>query len=142
MIRLLCLMLPDDVPGLYWHVTDESQVKAELVGFGEIEVEGRRYDFDVVIDEGEVRKRKKKSSKAHRGRFGHTPLSAEEAIPWGGRQLIVGTGFSGQLPIMDEVYEEARKRGIEVVALPTREACDLLGGLEPRDVRAVLHTTC
>src|SRR4030095_13488102 len=34
-------------------------MKARLVRFGEIEVEGRRYTYDVVIDGGKVRKRKK-----------------------------------------------------------------------------------
>ena len=34
-------------------------VKARLIAFGEIEVQGERYDYDVVIDGGQVRKRKK-----------------------------------------------------------------------------------
>jgi hypothetical protein len=34
-------------------------MKARLVKFGEIEVEGKRYTHDVVIDGGKVRKRKK-----------------------------------------------------------------------------------
>ena len=33
-------------------------MKARLVKFGEIEVEGKRYTHDVVIDGGKVRKRK------------------------------------------------------------------------------------
>jgi hypothetical protein len=38
-------------------------MKARLVKFGEIEVEGERYTHDVVIDGGKVRKRKKGPSK-------------------------------------------------------------------------------
>ena len=57
-------------------------MKARLVRFGEIEVEGERYTHDVVIDGGKVRKRKKGPSKQFREKFGHTPLSAEEEIPW------------------------------------------------------------
>jgi hypothetical protein len=34
-------------------------VKARLVKFGEIEVEGKRYTHDLVIDGGKVRKRKR-----------------------------------------------------------------------------------
>jgi len=34
-------------------------MKARLVKFGEIEVEGKRYTHDVVIEGGKVRKRKK-----------------------------------------------------------------------------------
>jgi hypothetical protein len=36
----------------------------------------------VVIDRGEVRKRKKKPSQKFRDAFGHTPVSIEEQIPW------------------------------------------------------------
>lgn len=117
-------------------------MKATLVSFGELDVEGQHCDHDVVIDGGKISKRKKKPSKAYAGRFGHTPLSAEECIPWSGKQLIIGTGAYGRLPIMDEVYAEAEKRGVEIKALPTREACDLLAGLDEKDVYAILHCTC
>ncbi len=117
-------------------------MKAKLIAFGEIEIEGERYDHDVVIEGGGVRKRAKKASKVFRNSYGHTPLSAEEAIPWGGTQLIVGTGMYGSLPIMPEVHEEARRRGIRVVALPTRDACKLLRNLKRKEAYAILHTTC
>src|SRR5512133_1022330 len=98
-------------------------MKARLVRFGEIEVEGKRYTHDVVIDGGKVRKRKKGPSKQFREEFGHTPLSAEEEIPWGGKRLLVGTGAHGALPVMDEVLAEAKRRGIELIAAPTAEVC-------------------
>jgi hypothetical protein len=44
-----------------------------------------------VIDRGRIRKRKKKPSKRFRDRFGHTPLSIEEEIPWKCRRLVIGT---------------------------------------------------
>src|SRR6058998_3026836 len=50
-------------------------MKTRLVKFGEIEVEGKRYTHDVVIDGGKVRQRKKGPSKQFREKFGHTPLS-------------------------------------------------------------------
>jgi hypothetical protein len=117
-------------------------MKTRLLGFGLLEIDGRRYEDDLVIDRGEVRKRRKKPSKPYRDRYGHTPLSADEEIPWGGSRLIVGTGAYGSLPVMPEVEEEARRRGIELVAVPTAEACRLIEGLAQRDVRAVLHVTC
>src|SRR5947207_14734955 len=101
-------------------------MKARLVKFGEIEVEGKRYTDDVVIDGGKVRKRKKGPSKQFREKFGHTPLSVGEEIPWGGKQLIVGTGAHGALPVMDEVLAEAKRRGIEDIVAPALEACTLL----------------
>ena len=115
---------------------------ARLVAFGSIEVEGKRYEHDVVIDRGEVRPRSKKPSKAHRGEYGHTPLSAEETLPWSGPRLIIGTGAYGSLPVMGEVSAEAGRRGVELVAVPTEEACRMIAGVEPGDVNAVLHVTC
>lgn len=117
-------------------------MKARWIGFGEIEIEGRRYDHDVLIDAGEVMKREKKPSKTYREGYGHTPLSAQERIPWGGKRLIVGTGAYGKLAVTPEVGEEARRRGIEVVAEPTEEALRLVHDTPAEDVYAVLHVTC
>ena len=117
-------------------------MKAELVEFGLLEIEGERYHKDVVIEAGKIRKRDKGPSKAlpHRGR--HTPLSGAEEIPWGGRRLVIGTGAHGQLPIAKEVRDEAARRGIAIEALPTSEACRLLADAKPSDVYAILHVTC
>jgi hypothetical protein len=114
----------------------------QLRGFGSIEVEGRAYEYDIVIDRGVVRKRSKKPSKPHRAKFGHTPLSTEEDLPWGGLRLIIGTGAHGNLPIMPEVVEEAARRNIDLVAVPTDQACRLIAGVKRREVSAVLHVTC
>jgi len=65
--------------------------------FGSIRIDGRRYPHDVVIDHNRVRKRKKKQSRQFRDAFGHTPLSAEESIPWECRDLVIGTGAMGAL---------------------------------------------
>ena len=117
-------------------------LRARWIAFGEIEVDGERYTHDVVIEAGKVSKRSKKASKAYSGRFGHTPLSARENIPWGGTRLIVGTGASGSLPVMPEVRREAERRGVELVTEPSEEALDLVDGLPAKDVYAVIHVTC
>jgi len=117
-------------------------MRAELIRFGLIEIDGQRYDYDVSIAAGKITKRKKKSSKAYRSRYNHTPLSADEPVPWGGEKLIVGTGVSGALPIMEQVYREAARRGIEIVAAPIGEACRLLETLDDGDIYAILHVTC
>jgi hypothetical protein len=119
-----------------------SAMQVRLVGFGEIEVEGRRYPHDVVIEGGDVRKRRKGPSKSFRDRYGHTPLSADEEIPWRGHTLVVGTGAGGRLPVMPEVLAEARRRGIRLIAVPTEEACRLLHDERTADVNAILHVTC
>ena len=117
-------------------------MKARLLEFGSIEVDGLRYEHDIVIDGGTVRQRKKKPSKPYRSKFGHTPLSADEELPWRGRQLIIGTGAYGSLPITSDVNEEADRRGVTLVAVPTREACQLISDLDASQVHAVLHVTC
>jgi hypothetical protein len=117
-------------------------MQVRLLRFGSIEVEGREYENDVVIESGRVRKRSKKPSKPYRDEFGHTPLSADEDLPWRGGRLIIGTGAYGSLPIMPEVLEEAGRRGVDVTAVPTEDACRLIAGLDRREVNAVLHVTC
>ena len=112
----------------------------ERFSFGSIEIDGSTYEHDVVIDHGEIRKRKKKPSKKFRDAFAHTPISLEEKIPWQCRCLVIGTGTGG-LPVMDEVKQEAERRGIKLVILPTTEAIDLLKK-EPADTNAILHVTC
>jgi hypothetical protein len=111
-------------------------------GFGAIEVGGQRYDHDVVIDGGVVRPRDKGPSRPRKAEFGHTPLTVDEDLPWGGGRLVVGTGASGRLPVLPEIDTAARARGIELVTLPTAEACRLLADVDAERVHAVLHVTC
>jgi hypothetical protein len=109
--------------------------------FGVLEIDGVTYEHDIVIDHGEIEKRKKKASKKFRDDFGHTPLSVEENIPWRCSRLIVGTGANGRLPIMDDVREEAARRGVTLIVLPTADAIKALRKGERR-TNAVLHVTC
>jgi hypothetical protein len=57
-------------------------MRFDKFSFGSIQIDGSTYEHDVVIDRGEIRKRKKKPSKQFREQFGHTPLSVKEKIPW------------------------------------------------------------
>jgi len=117
-------------------------MQAQFTTFGAIEIAGQRYDHDVVIDGGKIHKRSKKASKVYRAAYGHTPLSLGENLPWGGRQLIVGTGRYGRLPVLPEVSQEAAQRQVERVIVPTETACHLLADQKDQDVYAVLHVTC
>jgi hypothetical protein len=119
-----------------------EQVRIEYPGFGEVVVEGTRYDHDVVIERGVVRPRRKGPSKASRARFGHTPLTAGEDIPWTAPRLVIGTGYSGALPVTSDVVDAAAAAGVEVVAMPTAEAVTLLNTLDAAEANAVLHVTC
>ena len=109
--------------------------------FGSVRIDGMIYGHDVVIAHGRVRKRKKKSSKPFRDAFGHTPVSIEENIPWDCRRLVIGTGADGALPVMDAVKQEAARREVELMVVPTSEAIQALQ-TEPKDTNAILHVTC
>jgi hypothetical protein len=116
-------------------------VRFESFSFGSIRIDGVTYDHDLVIDRGEIRKRKKSASKQYRDAYGHTPLSAKEDIPWRCRRLVVGTGAEGGLPVMAEVRKEARLRKVELLNLPTKDAIAILNG-SGKDTNAILHVTC
>ena len=113
----------------------------EAFSFGSIRIDGVTHENDVLIDHGEISKRKKKASKKFRDDFGHTPLSLEEEIPWKCRRLVIGTGAYGRLPVMKEVKREAEHRKVELMILPTEKAIEILKD-EPEDTNAILHVTC
>ncbi len=116
-------------------------MRFDKFSFGSIRIDGATYGHDVVIDRGEIRKRKKKPSKKFRDEFGHTPLSVEEDIPWKCRRLVIGTGANGTLPVMKEVKAEAKERKIELLVLPTYKAMEALTR-DMDDTNAILHVTC
>ena len=109
--------------------------------FGSIRVDGATYDHDLIIDRGKIRKRKKSASREFRGSYGHTPLSAAEDIPWRCRRLVIGTGADGALPVMQQVRDEARRRKIDLIILPTADAIGALAKATA-DTNAILHLTC
>ena len=115
-------------------------VHFEKFSFGSMQIDGRVYDFDLVIDRGEIRKRKKKASKRYRNAYGHTPLSVEEDIPWRCRRLVAGTGAAGRLAVMPEVETDAQLRKVELLVLPTKDAIAILNRGDLR-TNAVLHVT-
>ena len=109
--------------------------------FGSVRVDGVTYDHDLIIDRDKIRKRKKAGSRKFRDAYGHTPLSVAEDIPWRCRRLVIGTGADGALPVMQEVRDEARRREIDLVVLPTVEAIGALAKAAA-DTNAILHLTC
>ena len=116
-------------------------MRFEDFSYGSLTVDGRLYSFDLVLDRGEIRKRRKKRSKQFRSAYGHTPVSVAEELPWRCRQLVIGTGVEGALPVMPEVEEEARRRRVKLRVLPTEQALAFLNQ-HPAETNAILHVTC
>ena len=115
-------------------------MRFEKFSFGSIRIDGVTYEHDVVIDRGKVHKRKKKPSRPFRDAFGHTPLSIEEKIPWKCQRLVIGTG-TGALPVMKQVKQEAKRRKIKLLVLPTTQAIETLKQNLDK-TNAILHVTC
>jgi hypothetical protein len=54
---------------------------------------------------------------------------------------VIGTGADGAQPVMKQVQEEARRRKVDLIVLPTAQAIGVLSGTT-KDTNAVLHLTC
>ena len=117
-------------------------MRIDAYEFGRITIDGTVYDHDVVVEAGLIRKRKKGPSKHRQAEFGHTPLTAAEEIPWSGRRLWIGTGAYGRLPVAEDLRQEAGRRGLELLAKPTRELIKLVNEAFPADTNLILHVTC
>ena len=94
-----------------------------------------------MIDRGAVSKRKKGPPIALRARYGHTPLSLGEDIPWECERLVIDSGAAGSLPVVDDFAEEADREGVELLVLPTSKAIVELEQA-PDGTNAILHVTC
>lgn len=114
-------------------------MKVKNLLFGSITIDGVTYGKDLIIDNGSIKKRKKAESKKYRDRFGHTPLSPDENIPWKCKHLIIGSGHSSSLPVMDEVYDIAVSKGVELSIMRTPEA---VWHINDPDTNLILHLTC
>lgn len=120
---------------------DSGSIEIQRIKFGEITINGKVYDHDIVIENGSFRKRDKKPSQAHKN-GGHTPLSIHEDIPWDCKVLVIGKGMSNRLPIWKEVKDEAKKRGVQLIILKTPDAVKYINEHDQQDMNAILHITC
>lgn len=114
-------------------------MEINLYDFGRIQINGHLYTSDVILANGEVRDGWWRVA-------GHT-LSVEDLgdiLPARPAILVVGTGYYGRLKLAADAQHELARRGIEVHALPTRDAVALFNRLqrEHADVVAALHVTC
>jgi len=115
----------------------------ERTSFGSITIDGTTYDHDVIIRlSGEVKKRKKKLSKAIFG-SSHT-VSLEEAkhiCEDDARRIIIGTGQYGVLKLSKEAAAYYEKKGCSCELFPTPKAIRAWNEAEGQ-VIAMFHVTC
>ncbi len=105
--------------------------------FGQIKVEGKEYRHDVIIYPERLEKWWR--------REGHKvyPEDIKEAVKEKPAVLVIGTGDSGLVEVMEETKEYLAQEGIELMAEPTAKAVEIYNQLADRKkVIAALHLTC
>jgi len=111
--------------------------------FGSITIEGREYDYDVLIRlSGEIRKRKKKLSKAVYGTshiisIDEAKFIHEEKV----ETIIIGSGQDDTVRLSDEAKEYFHKKKCKVRLLPTPEAIERWNKAKGHTV-GLFHVTC
>jgi len=111
--------------------------------FGWIEIDGRRYEHDVLLRrDGTVEKRKKKLSKRVYG-TSHT-ISLDEAkhvYEKGASTLIVGSGQHGCVRLSDEAADYFERHDVGVRLQPTPEALAVWNDGPEKSI-GLFHVTC
>jgi hypothetical protein len=111
--------------------------------FGSITIEGMAFGHDVIVRlDGQVKKRKKKLSKAIYGTSHVISLDeARHVYEEGAEWLIVGAGQGGLVRLSDEAAVFFERKNCRVELLPTPEAIQVWN--EARGaVIGLFHVTC
>ena len=105
--------------------------------FGSLTVDGERHTRDLIILPDRV--------VADWWRQEGHSLAMEdfdEVINELPERLVLGCGHDGRLQPPRAVLDELRTRGVDVEAMPTAEAVQRYGELDPQRTAAALHLTC
>jgi hypothetical protein len=113
-------------------------VKIDSYQFGRIVIDGQSHRRDVIILSDRV-------VKGWWRREGHV-LHAddlESVIQTAPEILVVGQGAYGRMRVTSETRRALEVAGIELIALPTEEACQTFNRMRgDRTIAAALHLTC
>ena len=117
--------------------------KIDDTTFGSITIAHEDYEHDVIIRlNGEVKKRKKKLSKALYGTSHIVSLAeAQYVYEPGVKRLIVGTGQGGNVTLSDDAANYFKQMQCEVKMLPTPKAIRVWNEAEG-SVIGLFHVTC
>ncbi len=117
--------------------------KIDRTEFGHIVIAGEAYDHDVVIRlDGQVKKRKKKLSKAIYGTSHVISLDeARHVYEDGAELLIVGTGQHGLVELSEEAADFFERHGCRVDLRPTPDAIQAWNEAKGA-VIGLFHVTC
>jgi hypothetical protein len=115
----------------------------DKTSFGSITIEGAVFEHDVMIKrDGQVKKRKKKLSKAL---YGTSHILSEEEARYiyekGAKHLIIGAGQYGNVRLSDEATDYFKRKDCQVELLPTPDAIQAWNKAEGAVV-GMFHVTC
>jgi len=105
-------------------------MRFQKFSFGSIRIDGTTYEHDVVIDRGEVRKRKKRPSKKFREAFGHTPISPKgsSCTAAAGRRWL-------RAKVKDALIKQAALQAMFIQSLPRPKPLWLAGPARARSAK-------
>jgi hypothetical protein len=113
-------------------------MRIDRYDFGHIVIDGVSYRQDLLIWPGAL--------KADWWRREAHLLQVDDLAPAlaaGFEVLVVGMGEPGRLQVDPALALYLKERGIDLVAMPTREACRVINSLAgKRRLAAALHLTC
>ncbi len=111
--------------------------------FGSMTIEGSVFEHDVLIRlSGQVKKRKKKLSKAIYGTSHILSLDeAKHVYEDGAQRLIIGTGQYGNVRLSEEAADYFKRKHCQVKLLPTPEAIRTWNETGGRAI-GLFHVTC
>jgi hypothetical protein len=112
-------------------------------GFGYITVEGSKMDYDIIIRlSGEIKKRKKKLSKAIYGTSHIISLDeAKYVYQNGAERLIIGSGHQGMVNLSNDAIDYLKKKKCKIDMYPTPKAIEKWNDAIGR-VIGLFHNTC
>jgi hypothetical protein len=119
--------------------------RIDKTAFGSITVDGTVFEHDVIIrPDGQVKKRKKKLSKAVYG-TSHT-ISLDEAKyvmkqGAGAEHLVIGSGQYGNIELSPEAAAFVQARKCSVSLLPTPEVIEVWNETDGKAI-GLFHVTC
>ena len=142
-MRQIKIVVPGEV--LAGLVLSEGRelMRIDHTAFGEITIDGKTYDHDVIIRmSGEISKRKKKLSKRL---YGTSHIMSEDEAKYvfekGCRHLILGSGQEGNVRLSPEAEAFFAKENCGVVIQPTPKAIHTFNEAHGKKI-GLFHVTC
>jgi hypothetical protein len=120
-----------------------KMTKISGLEFGSIEINGKKYGYDVVVlPDGTVKERE--ASKAAFGDHAIKKTEIEELAKAKPDSIVVGTGTMGMARVSPDAEAYARQAKLNLVVLPSSDAIDKVNQLvdKGKPVAALIHITC